>query len=292
MKLRNIISLLVLIYAAKSIAADCHIKTWDKVFYFSKNEIKSSDVIKETNCDDKTQLQFIKSLVDFEGTISASYLKDDLPNVEVAPAKITIDSLSNALNRKLEMSNDIRWSDLKSSNNRVITMDAIESFTADLTSRSLGKKSVKVTVTNPISGQDKTYWITGVLETKVKGLAARNHLSSTFTELSKKQFVATEVYTSYPERLFTDIKRIVHYRLNRPLTRGQVLKKSDISSLPLVQIGVPATITLQSKGIQLNGKALPMRMGKFGEVIQLKTLNSKKTLTGRVVDFNKVVIEL
>jgi flagella basal body P-ring formation protein FlgA len=49
---------------------------------------------------------------------------------------------------------------------------------------------------------------------------------------------------------------------------------------------------MNSGVIKLNGSATPMRAGRLGEVIQLKTINSKKIIIGRITNFNEVEVEL
>lgn len=292
MRIRNIVSLLVLIYAAKSIAADCYIKAWDKNYFLTKESVTATAVIKETNCSEQIQIKFVKSLLDFEGSIQSHYLRDDLPQVDISPKRIVIDSLSNLVNQHLNLGPNYKWDDLKASTATVIVLEQYDSISVKINNTSLGKKSIGLSIINPMKNSNKTIWATGTLTAKVSAFVAKTHIATTFGEINPNKFEKRMIFTAYPERIFSDLSRVAHYRLNSPLNEGQVLKRANTTSLALVRVGVPASISLKANGIQLSGKAIPMRMGKYGDIIQLRSLKGQKTLTGKVVDFNKVVIQL
>lgn len=292
MKVRNIVSLLVLIYAAKSIAGDCYILAWDKNYIISRESITSSSLIKETNCNNKIQVQFVKSLLDFEGSIQSNYLLDDLPNVDISPKKIVINSLSNLISERFSFGSNYKLDDLKASTIKVITLEQYDSISIRLKNKDLGKKSIAISINNSLKAQNKKIWVTGTLKARVKALVAKTHLTTTYGGIDPSEFEKRLVYSAYPERLFRNLARISHYRLNGPLSKGQALKLSNATALALVRSGTPVRISLEKNGIQLSGKAIPMRMGKYGDIIQLRSIKSKKTLTGKVIDFNKVVIQL
>lgn len=292
MTIRNVILLLVLMYAAKSIAADCRIETWSKIFYSNKNEITSNDVIKNSSCDNQTNFKFIKSLIDFDGKILTSYLKDDLPQVDIIPSSIVIQSINNLLNQKFDLDHNYLWDNATITNKNVITLNDNQNISISVKDTKLGRKTIMLQINDPIQSSDSKLWVTATLKAKIKALVAKSHMSSSYGELNKNLFDTKDVFTEYPERVFSDFRHLNHYRLNRPLSKGSTLKSMDISSLALVHIGVPVKIVHQANGILLNGKAVPMKMGKYGDLIQLRPLNSKKIITGKVVDYNKVIIEL
>jgi hypothetical protein len=65
----------------------------------------------------------------------------------------------------------------------------------------------------------------------------------------------------------------------------------DIQPVNLVNYGTPVKINLKNSAISLTKIASPTRSAQFGESVELK-INNEKTITGKVIDYNQVVIEL
>jgi flagella basal body P-ring formation protein FlgA len=72
---------------------------------------------------------------------------------------------------------------------------------------------------------------------------------------------------------------------------GSIITSMDIQPVNLVSYGTPVKLILKNSNINLSKSAMPARSAQFGDTIEIQTANNKKIL-GRVIDYNKVVIEL
>ena len=94
-----------------------------------------------------------------------------------------------------------------------------------------------------------------------------------------------------PENALTTLDNIGFYKSNKTIVQDSVVSNLDLQAVNLINFGTPVSITLQSQNISLQRTAMPMRSARFGEIIELKGPNNKN-ISGKVVDFNQVVIEL
>ena len=94
------------------------------------------------------------------------------------------------------------------------------------------------------------------------------------TKLSPKDFERKVIYTDKSQNYVKDIKKIVFNRLTRPLKNGEFLTHSHLSPLSLVKAGNVAKVILKGNQLKLESKAMPMRSGRVGDLIQLRNIKS------------------
>lgn len=293
MNFKNLILIFVLLYAMKSMAGtNCKIESYNKVFYCDKSKVELTDVIKNSDCSTKEQLQFIKSLLSYDGNVPYYQLKEDLSQgVTISPSMIQVQSFNDLLKSKLGFSAAHQFTNIKGHTFSAIGITPEQTITASLQNRNLGQKHISFEILNSMTGKKVKHWISSVLKVQTKALVSNSFQSFNNSGVSKQMFDIKNVYSEHPERLFKDFSKLEFYRLGRPLSQGQLVKKTDFSPLLLVRAGVPSSITYKQNGINLTSKATPVTSGKFGDFIRLKTKNNK-VITGKVSDFNKVVIQL
>jgi flagella basal body P-ring formation protein FlgA len=126
---------------------------------------------------------------------------------------------------------------------------------------------------------------------KIKVVKAIRNISFQQKNLDPKDFYFDEVLTLSPENALTSLDNITFYKSNKTIVQNAVVSNLDIQAVNLVNYGTPVIVTLKNDHIQLHKTAMPIRSARFGESVELKGLNNKN-ISGKVVDYNKVVIEL
>ena len=94
-----------------------------------------------------------------------------------------------------------------------------------------------------------------------------------------------------PDNVLTTLDNINFYKTNKTIVQNAVVSNMDLQAVNLINFGTPVNVTLKNDNIALQRTAMPLRSARFGETIELKGPNNKN-IAGKVVDFNKVVIEL
>lgn len=294
MTYKNLILLFILIYAAKSLAQEnnCYFKTAEKIYYAQKAMVKANDLSLDTDCPDEILAQVSKELLDVSGTIPSSYIEEKIPGVTLSPNRLTIDSLENLIRAKLALDESVVIDQVRGTGKNIFLLASNEQLNFSPPNQILGQTTIAVEKIDALNPGQQKFWLSVIFKNKVMALVAKQGLDRANGALKPEWFKRQEIVTEYPDRVFVQFDRINHFSLNRSIAPGHILLRAEARELPLVTYGVPASVLIEGKGIQLNGMALPMKTANFGDYIQLKNPRSQKTISAKVVDYNKVQIQL
>ncbi|MGC2083791.1 MAG: flagellar basal body P-ring formation chaperone FlgA, partial [Bradyrhizobium sp.] len=78
----------------------------------------------------------------------------------------------------------------------------------------------------------------------------------------------------------------------RPLRAGQALKALDLAKPDLVQRDQDVTILFQTAGIYLTTRGKALDTGSEGDTVSVLNVQSKRTVSGRVVGRGQVAVEI
>lgn len=279
----------------------CRIKTYAQIFHSSQPEmIGVNDFITESTCPAEVQKKFKDIVFNFKGPLYNEYLiknfTEDLSNfdVEFEPGKIETSSIEELLKKNIDLPNNWTWTEIRILNQtQLLLLSAQERLSVKCTNcNSSGSKNIELTISNSLSGVSRKEWVNATIAIRAKALVAKTNLAVNNQALNPADFEFKTIESVRPERFFTDQESLIYFKLNKPLAQGTALENTDITPVNLVTTTHPVQIIFKNDDIVLSGTAQALRPGKMGETIQLKNSLSKKTIVGKVVDFNKVLIEL
>lgn len=279
----------------------CSIDLFAKVYRLEKNQILSStDIIQKSNCDVSIVVKLAQIISSSNGTIGASFLRNELKKdfststIEISPRKISLLDLNSTLRDQLTSNSNLYFLESKSLNGiKSIGLSEDEQLKATCEScSSFGEKNIKVELSSPFKPSSKTFWFSSKIMALVKVFKAKRSLSYQQKKLETDDFYSDEIYTSNPDNVLTSLANIKFYKPNRNIIQDAVVSNLDLQPVNLISFGTPVSVSLKNQNINLQRTAMPTRSALFGEVIELKNPNNNKIIAGKVVDYNKVVIEL
>lgn len=279
----------------------CAVQLFSKVYRLQVNQtLTSSDLIQASDCEQNILNKISQIVSSSNGTIGAEFLKNEIAKdfpgsaVEISPRKTALLDLNSSMRDQLTSGTNLHFLDTKSLNG-LRTLGLIEGEQLRVSCEScatFGEKNVKLEIANPIANSTRTLWFTSKIMAKIKVYKARRSLSFQQKHLEADDFVADEVYSMNPENVVTSLENIQFYKANKTIIQGAVVSNMDLQPVNLVSYGAPVSVSLKNQNINLSRKAIPARSAIFGETIELKNPTNNKTITGKVIDYNKVVIEL
>lgn len=277
-------------------AEPCNLELPAKIYRLDKTQnIINKDVVKNSTCSDEINNKVINLLTNRTGDQYVSELENQLgnQNVHITPRKISIHNLTEVFREHLTADSNLYFFDVKSVGQQTtLNLEESESIRSICEScNSLGSKNIKIEITNNITGNIKALWFTSKVFAKVNVIKAKRTLSFQQKTLAAQDFYLDETYTMLPDNLLGSLDNIQFYKPTKTLMPGAIVTNMDITPINLVNYGTPARIILKNQTINLVKMATPIRSAQFGETVELKVGNNK-TITGKVVDFNQVVIEL
>jgi flagella basal body P-ring formation protein FlgA len=278
----------------------CQISVYPKIYTIRENTgLLAKEIVKKSDCESSTTREFVKFLTTTQGVVSSKQLTRMFKsmankNVVLTPKKISINKLEDFLTERIAFSKNWFVKEINSSKkNAAIVLNEGENLHIDCpTCNFPGSKSIRVITQNPIKNTNHFQMLNAKVLIKAIALVPRGVIQVDNHSLSSKMFKEQEVYVDNPAHIFTNKKALVFYKVNKPLNGDKPLLLNDLVSVSIVKAGTPTSILLNHDGISLKSTAIPLRNGKFGDVIQLRSSRSKKIIVGKVIDYNKVAIEL
>jgi flagella basal body P-ring formation protein FlgA len=288
--------LFALIFSFKLFAEPCNLEVFSKIYKFESNQIlNSKEIVKSSNCNEDINHQIAKLLTDKSGELSISSIEKKLldQKVHITPRTLSIIDLSTTLKDQLSANSNLFFLDIKSLNNlRSISITENESLKVTCEScQTVGEKNIKIEVQNTTTNNTDVNWISSKIFTKIKVIKAKNTLSFQQKQFSTDDFYTEDTLTMMSDNILGSLDHIQFFKPNKTILQGSIITNMDIQPVYLVNYGTPVKINLKNQAISLTKFASPTRSAQFGESVELK-INNEKTITGKVVDYNQVVIEL
>ena len=288
--------ILILFFSANNILG-CFIETYPKAIIISNKPVqKQHSVIKNTDCNTETTLKFLKSIQEAKGVITER-LASELLNqkIKLKPSSVKIINFNEYARESIFNNRDwYFFANIKSGlSDSIIGVDSNESFSVSCSScNETGNKNIKLSIYNPLSSSKRSVWISGKTLIKTQALVARRNIGFNEPSITPSTFSLKEVYSDKPEQFFVNQSKLPFYKVNKSIKKGSPLKFNDLHSIYLIKSGKPATVLYNSKTLKLSTTAMPLRSARLGETVPLKNQKTNKTIIGKVIDFNKVAIEL
>lgn len=278
-------------------ADSCKVELYSKIYRLDAGQtLTSRDVIYKTNCENDITAKISQIISNASGVLTASFLEKEFINqsVVITPRKISLLDFGMTLRDQLTANSNLYFFNIQSMN-QISALSLIEGEVAKATCEgcsSFGEKNIKIDITNPIANTSRTLWFSSKILAKVKVLKAKRNLGYQEKKLSLEDFYNDEIYTSMPQNILGQLDNIQFYKPNKTISEGSVITNMDLQAVNLVTYGTPVKVVLKNQNINLSKNAMPSRSAQFGDAIEVQTINNNKKVLGRVIDYNKVVIEL
>ena len=143
-----------------------------------------------------------------------------------------------------------------------------------------------------ITAKDKTHLIkTYVL--KIQNVyMAKKDLEVSFKSIIPQSFKRKKKYIKQNKNYLEKEINLSHYKLNRRIMNGGIIKKTDISPVLLIKYGGLGQIIMRNKNLSMTIKATAMSSGTINQSIKFKNNKTRKVFTAKIIDKNKAVLEL
>lgn len=277
-------------------AEPCNLELPAKIYRLDKTQnILAKDVVRNSTCNEEINNKVINLLNNNSGDLFVSAIENQIgnQNLHITPRKIIIANLADIFREQLTAESNLYFFDVRSIGQAsTLNLDEAENIRAICEScNTYGSKNIKIEITNSLTGNIKAFWYTSKIFAKVKVIKAKQTLSFQQKNLSAQDFYQDETFTMLPDNLLGSLENIQFYKPTKTIMVGTIVTNMDIAPVNLVTYGTPAKVVLKNQTISLVKMATPIRSAQYGESVELK-IGNNKTISGKVIDFNQVVIEL
>jgi flagella basal body P-ring formation protein FlgA len=283
-------TLILLITFSLSAISQCRIESFDVIIKF--NKILDESIIKASNCDASTKHLFLGFISNIEGKIPEQQLKNIFKSeynkdVQFLPKTIHVSTASEVIEEKLKLNNIFVQNVHSLYGNASLNLNKNDNLRATCSNCNLpGEKNIKLQIGS------KQIWLSANFLVKRRAFTLKKDISPFKDTISKAMVEETSILDIGSDQLFSDYENIKYYRANKNLLKGQVIKINDLSPKVLVKYNQNVEVVVKGSKVALKSRAVARQAGKLGEVIKLYNPKSKKIINAKVIDFNKVMVEL
>ena len=126
----------------------------------------------------------------------------------------------------------------------------------------------------------------------VKAYRLTSPLAS-FSSLNDSDILKEEYIESIPHTdIITDMESLKFYKTNKPIKAGEILKASDLNAINLVRAGLKTDVVLENQMVRIKTQGISRSNGTIGELVEVYHPQKNKKYLGKVIDINKVLVEL
>lgn len=275
----------IIFFFTVSITKACEIESFHQIIKI--NNVLDDSIIKKTNCNNDQISSFIGLISSANGKLSSTIVSSSF-NIELTPKNIFIESINDYLQENLSKNNNILINNTTSMyGSASINLNKTDNLNIICNScNKPEKKNIKLLINN------KTHWVTSNLLIQRAAYVAKVDLSINSSNISKEMFKKVIVKDNGRKSLFNSIEQIRFYRPTQNIPAGTVLKRHFLRAQNAVNSGQKVKVQVIGKEIRLDTIAIARKSGKVGEYIQVMNPKSKKISRAKVIDFNKVVMNL
>lgn len=287
------LQILILFFACLSFA--CEVKLPDQILLFEKkfNNFK----FEHSNCSFEAQTDLNSIINDLEGRVASFQLQEIMQTkghaVRISNPTTKIHHLSNLVKDQLHLPDGVVIKNAKTfSGESFLALQNGDEINLECSSCLIGsQQNIKLSILT-FTGEKKVIHIQGDFVKMVKAYRIISPITS-FSQLNDFTVFKEENVQSIPHTdLITNLSELKYYQTNKPLRAGDLLRRSDLSATDLVKAGLKTEVILDTPGIRIKTQGISRNNGSIGELVEVFHPQKNKKYQGKVIDLNKVLVEL
>lgn len=284
------IALFFILAAKLSIACEVHLPQ-NLVILGETSDF--SQVIQQTGCDETTMQLVNKTLASVEGKMTSFQFAEMMKTpVSIQPNMIQVQHLKHLIREQLMMPPGVqlRSSDAVNSPNYIAVAPG-DRVDVQCTGCLFGtQQPLNVNVIG-FDGSNRSLTVKADFKKMVRAYRVLS-FHPAFSEIAssslKEEFVESIPHTD----LVTNLETLKFFKINKPMKAGDLLRQSDLNALSLVKAGVKTEVIIENELVKLKTSGISRSNGTLGEFVEVFHPQKNKKYLGKVIDINKVLVEL
>lgn len=261
------------------------------------SEPSGKNVYQVKNCDAKVSDDLHQIVSGLEGRVASFQLKEMMNSrghqIEIAPQSVMIQQFRTVIRDQLLLPPGVQVKETRSINSPgILALPAGDKVEVSCIGCLYGtQQSLNVTILG-FDGSRQAMMASADFKKMVKAFRLTSALPSfssvNDTNILKEEYIETIPHTD----LITDVEMLKFYKTNKPLKAGEILKKSDLNAVNLVRAGLKTDVVLENQMVRIKTSGISRGNGTIGELVEVYHPQKNKKYQGRVIDINKVLVEL
>ena len=287
--------ILTLILVLSSVALACEITLPHRLVVLGQSGNCGSSV-KFKDCADEIVQDLSEVLTGLEGRVSSRSLIRMMSirghEVVLTPSSVQIEQLSSVLREELPMPQGVHVKRVSGINTPdLIALAPGDKLSARCSSCLYGSQQIISVFVEGFDGTVKEITASADFRKMVRAFRVNASVASfsTITENDlREEYTDSVPYTD----LLTDPSSLRFYKTNKFIKAGELLRLADLNAVSLVRAGLKTEVILENSLVKIKTQGISRSNGAIGEIVEVFHPQKNKKYQGRVIDSNKVLVEL
>lgn len=255
-----------------------------------------SNVFVHTECSAEAVQEVGSTLKSLEGKVASYQLSEILKaksfDVKISPQMFQVQHIRNIVREQLMLSPGVQLKSSAAMNAQdYIVLNPGDKVEVQCSACLFGSQQPLNVQVRGFDGTNRLLTIKADFKKMVKAYRLTS-FQPAFSSLSA-HFLREEYIESIPHTdLVTNLDTLRFFKVNKPLRAGELLRQSDLNALSLVKAGVKTDVIIENSLIKLQTTGISRSNGSLGEFVEVFHPQKNKKYQGKVIDINKVLVEL
>ncbi|MFL5783394.1 MAG: flagella basal body P-ring formation protein FlgA [Bacteriovoracaceae bacterium] len=260
------------------------------------DEISGQSPINAANCTEAIMTEFQKTITGLEGRISSSQLTEMMSSkghdVKIEPHMVQIQNIKSFIREQLPIPAGVHVKNTYSMNSsNFLALAPGDQLQISCTACLWGtRQPINISVSG-FDGSRRDFISVADFGKMVRAFRLNRSLNS-FSEITvydiKEEFTEAVPHTEF----ISDVQNLRYYKTNKPLKAGELLRLSDLNAMNIVKAGLKTEVILENALVRIKTSGISRGNGAFGDIVEVYHPQKNKKYQGKVIDTNKVLVEL
>ena len=288
-----ILSLFLLVFSSFTLACEIHLPAHLVVL---SDRAQFAKVIHHSECSAETITEFAEVLSSLEGKIPSYQLKRMLKinneDINIQPGQIQIQHLGHLIREQMPLPSGIHLKSVSAVNTSdILTLEAGDKIQVECTNCLYGvNQPVNVNVI-AFDGSHRSLVVEASFRKMVRAYKVKTYHPA-FSEITASALTEELVEAIPHTDLVTDLDNLKFFKINKPIKAGSLLRRSDLNAINLVKAGLKTEVIIENELLKLKTHGVSRSNGSLGDFVEVFHPQKNKKYLGKVIDINKVLVEL
>jgi Chaperone for flagella basal body P-ring formation len=252
----------------------------------------------QRGCDPAVTTEAARLLAALEGRVNANHLVEALSqkgftNVSIGPQTFIVTQLRTLVREQVSLPPGVQVKNTRGLNSSgMIALAPGDRVEVECLNCLFGTQQPMNVNHIGFDGVNRAYMVSVDFKRMVRAFRVVQPITS-FSEVSptdhlREVFVETVPHTE----LVIDLDKLRFYKTNKPLKAGELLRMADLGGINLVKAGLKTEVILENSLVRIKTHGISRMNGTIGDVVEVFHPQKNKKYQGKVVDINKVLVEL
>jgi hypothetical protein len=289
----KLFALLILVLSFNLLACEIEVPQNLVILGENANLVES---IRSKNCSENALLEVSDALKSVEGKMTSFQLQEILSarinGIRVHTPLVQVQNIRNLIRDQIHLPPGVQLFSSEAVNaQNYLSLAPLDKVEVECIGCLFGSNQVLNLNVIGFDGSHRTLSVKADFKRLVRAYRLTSFLPA-FSEIEASS-LKEELVEAIPHTdLVTNLETLKFFKVNKPLKAGELLRLSDLNAQNLVKAGLKTEVIIENELVKLRTHGISRSNGTLGQFVEVFHPQKNKKYQGKVIDINKVLVEL